>query len=138
MNDNSSHARRTHRRLAAGAVAVAVAAVVLASCSDDAADELTGPAAAGADLATSYNCTSCHTVDGTKSTGPTWKDIWGEQVLLVDGNRVEVDDAYVRRSITDPPAQVVDGFSPIMPAFDLPDGELEALTAYIRSLSDGR
>jgi hypothetical protein len=31
---------------------------------------------------------------------------------------------------------VVDGFSPIMPAFDLPEDELEALSAYIRSLSE--
>ena len=136
MNGNGSPVRRTHRLLAA--VAVTVAAVVIVSCSEDAANELTGPAAAGADLATSYNCTSCHTVDGTRSTGPTWKGIWGEQVLLADGNSVEVDDAYVRRSITDPPAQVVDGFSPIMPAFDLPDNELEALTAYIRSLDEDR
>lgn len=136
MRDAGSAAWRSRRRRAATLAAVVVAAIGSVGCSDDATDELSGPAASGADLAASYNCSSCHTVDGTRSTGPTWKGIWGEQVELADGESVEVDDAYVRRSITEPSAQVVDGFSPIMPAFDLPEDELEALSAYIRSLSE--
>jgi cytochrome c oxidase subunit 2 len=131
--------QRHHRRVRASLVVTLVAAsAALTSCSDDPADQLSGPAAVGADLAQSYNCASCHSVDGSRSTGPTWDGIWGEQVELADGTRVEVDDEYVRRSITDPAAQVVDGFSPIMPTFDLPDDELAALSAYIRSLGEDR
>ncbi len=92
----------------------------------------------GAVLAVSYNCTSCPHRRWFRGTGPTWKGIWGEQVELADGETVDVDDAYVRRSITDPSAQVVEGFSPIMPAFDLPDDELDALSAYLRSLGEDR
>jgi cytochrome c oxidase subunit 2 len=131
---------RSHTRLRRSVVVALVIAggIALIGCSDDPADQLSGPAAVGADLAESYNCASCHSVDGSRSTGPTWDGIWGEQVELADGTRVEVDDDYVRRSITDPAAQVVDGFSPIMPTFDLPDDELAALSAYIRSLGEGR
>lgn len=131
--------QRHHRRVRASLVVTLVAAgAALTSCSDDPADQLSGPAAVGADLAQSYNCASCHSVDGSRSTGPTWDGIWGDQVELADGTRVEVDDEYVRRSITDPAAQVVDGFSPIMPTFDLPDDELAALSAYMRSLDEDR
>jgi cytochrome c oxidase subunit 2 len=131
---------RRHARLRRPVVAALVitGGIGLIGCSDDPADQLSGAAEVGADLAQSYNCASCHSVDGSRSTGPTWDGIWGEQVELADGTRVEVDDEYVRRSITDPAALVVDGFSPIMPTFDLPDDELAALSAYIRSLGEDR
>ncbi|MEZ5219830.1 MAG: cytochrome c [Ilumatobacteraceae bacterium] len=138
MSGTDSRGRWSRRRIAAAVVAGVGATLGLGACSDDPAAELSGPAAVGAELAVSYNCTSCHSVDGSSGTGPTWKGIWGEQVELADGETVDVDDAYVRRSITDPSAQVVEGFSPIMPAFDLPDDELDALSAYLRSLGEDR
>ncbi len=92
-------------------------------------------AAEGADLVESYSCTNCHTSDGSKSTGPTWKGIWGTEETLSDGRTVTVDEEYVRRSITDSGTDVVDGFSSIMPSFNLDADELEAITAYIASLA---
>lgn len=127
--------RRRLRRLAP--VAVLTLSAILGGCNDDpGGGGLTGPAAVGEELAQSYNCTSCHSTDGSTSTGPTWRGIWGTQVELADGQRAAVDDDYIRRSISEPSDQVVDGFSPIMPAFDLDDDELAALSAYIRSLSE--
>lgn len=124
------------RRARIGPVAAGLAALLMitACSSDDAGKELTGAAATGEALAESYSCSSCHSTDGTKSTGPTWKDLWGSEVALTDGDTVPADAAYIRRSITDPAAQVVEGFNPTMPAFDLDDDELDALTAYIESL----
>ena len=126
--------RRPRRWLAP--IAVISLSVILGACTDDPSGELTGPAALGSELAQSYNCTSCHSTDGSTGTGPTWRGIWGEEVELADGQRAVVDDDYIRRSISEPSAQVVDGFSPIMPVFDLDDDELAALSAYIRSLSE--
>lgn len=108
-----------------------------ASDGDDgsrAAEATSGDTARGAEVVKSYSCTNCHSTDGSRGTGPTWKGIWGEQAELSDGRTLNVDDAYVRRSITDPSADVVDGFSPIMPTFNLSEDELDAITAYIRSL----
>lgn len=89
---------------------------------------------AGEELAQSLGCSACHSVNGSRRTGPTWLGLYGEDVTLKDGTTVVADDTYVRRSIDDPAVDVVEGFSPIMPQFDLSQDELAALTAYIRSL----
>lgn len=44
------------------------------------------------------------------------------------------DEGYLRRSILEPQAQVVQGFPPIMPPASLGDEEMAALLAYIQSL----
>ena len=54
--------QRHHRRVRASLVVTLVAAgAALTSCSDDPADQLSGPAAVGADLAQSYNCCLLYT-----------------------------------------------------------------------------
>jgi cytochrome c553 len=83
-------------------------------------------------------CTTCHSVDGTVIVGPSWKGVYGEQVTLTDGTTVTVDDAYIRESILDPNAKIVQGFQPnvmIQTYKDtLSDSDIEALIAYIKSL----
>ncbi len=58
-------------------------------------------------------CLSCHTTNGTKLVGPSFKGIWGETVTVItDGKerQVKVDEDYVKRSLQDPNADVVKGF----------------------------
>lgn len=82
-------------------------------------------------------CVSCHTNDGSKLVGPTWKGLFGSEVtVLVEGREVKVtaDEDYLRRSIHHPPKEVVKGFEPQMPKVDLKDGDVADLIAYIKSL----
>jgi cytochrome c oxidase subunit 2 len=81
-------------------------------------------------------CSTCHTVDGSKSKGPSWKGIWHKMEKLNNGTTVLVDEAYVRESMLYPQAKVVDGFEPIMPSFNnlLRDNQIKGLIAYIQSL----
>jgi cytochrome c oxidase subunit II len=81
-------------------------------------------------------CATCHTVDGTRSKGPSWKGIFGETVKLKDGKTAVVDEAYLRESMMQPNAKVVDGYEPIMPTFQglLRENEIRGLVAYIKSL----
>ena len=81
-------------------------------------------------------CATCHTLDGSKSKGPSWKGIWGKMEKLKDGKTVLVDENYVRESMMQPQAKVVDGFEPIMPTFQglLRENEIRGLLAYIKSL----
>jgi cytochrome c oxidase subunit 2 len=69
-------------------------------------------------------------------TGPTWKGIFGHEVELVSGQRVNVDEQYIRTSILQPNAQVVRGYSPVMPTYagSLNDRQIDAIIAYIRTL----
>lgn len=105
-----------------------VAALVLASCGGESAEDLTG-----AELATDVGCVACHT-DTDTDVAPTLHGIWGTGVVLEDGRSVTVDEVYVRRSITEPGADIVAGFDARMPNFSLSESEVDRLIEYVRSL----
>lgn len=82
-------------------------------------------------------CNGCHGVDGVRNApGPNWKGFFGHELTLEGGEAVTADEAYVRQSILDPGSQVVEGFPNVMPPYRLRDPEIEAVTAYIRSLDE--
>lgn len=96
------------------------------------------PVARGKKWATQFGCASCHSVDGTKIVGPTWKGLYGHEVTLADGATATADDAYLRESIVDPNARVVQGFAPnLMPQTfkdQLQDQQISDLIEYIKTL----
>lgn len=95
-----------------------------------------GNADNGKALATSMGCVACHSVDGSKMTGPTWQGLYGHEVTLDDGSTVTADVTYLHDAIMSPNKQVVDGYSPIMPDFSaqLDDQKVADIIAYIQSL----
>lgn len=81
-------------------------------------------------------CTQCHTIDGTKLVGPSFKGFLARERKLADGTVVEPTDAYITESILDPQKKVLQGFEPVMPSFKgrLSDIEVAGLVAYVKSL----
>ena len=59
------------------------------------------------------------------------------RVPLASGRFVLIDEAWIRDCILHPTADPPAGYPPIMPSFkdEVDDGQILALTAYIRSLS---
>lgn len=97
--------------------------------------EIAGRLATGEKLAAKYECTTCHTTDGTEGMGPTFKGMFGRKSALTDGTLVTVDDAYVIESVHNPDRHVVKGFDAgSMPAAQIPDDELNAILAYLKTL----
>jgi mono/diheme cytochrome c family protein len=95
--------------------------------------------ARGKALSTKFSCEGCHTLDGTKSTGPTWKGLAGSRVRLTNGKTVVATDGYLIWSIINPDAEIVAGYSSgLMSSFIGPGGitvaEAKAMTAYIKSV----
>lgn len=92
----------------------------------------------GSKLAREKGCLGCHSLDGSSGVGPSFKGIMGRSSAVVTGGAERtliVDEAYLRRSISDPKADVVKGFQPIMPALsDLKKEEIEALVEFIKSV----
>ena len=89
----------------------------------------------GEEIYVNQGCVGCHTTDGSSGLGPTWKGIYGTQEELTDGTFVTVDDDYIRRSILEPGAQIVKGYTDIsMTLLDPTDEEIEDLIAFIKSL----
>jgi cytochrome c oxidase subunit 2 len=82
-----------------------------------AANNAAGPAQGGGNageaIIKNNGCTACHSTDGSKIVGPTFKNLFGEQQTVVkDGKETQVtaDEAYITRSIYEPDAEVVQGF----------------------------
>ena len=94
--------------------------------------QLPGPP--GRQVADRHGCLECHTTDGTKLTGPTWKGLFGKSEEIEGGDTVTVDAAYLEESIKAPAAKVVRGFPDIMPTILLSQDEIEAIIAYIQTL----
>ena len=69
-------------------------------------------ASTGDELYRRYGCASCHSLDGSDGTGPTFKGLAGRTVTLEGGGQTEATPAYLRRAIVDPDAEVVEGYSP--------------------------
>lgn len=82
-------------------------------------------------------CVGCHTTNGAKLVGPSWKGIWGK-MESTDHGPMKVDENYVRKSILDPSFRIIDGYQPIMPSFQgqISDQEIDEIIAYIKSLKD--
>lgn len=85
-------------------------------------------------LVEKYGCGACHSQDGSASLGPGWKGLYGRTEQFADGTSALVDEAYVKESILDPKARLVQGYPPVMVAYTLTDDELGALEALIKSL----
>ena len=66
--------------------------------------------ARGEELWSSTGCSGCHSLDGSTGVGPTMKGLAGSTVALDDGSTVTADEAYLAKSITDPDAQISEGF----------------------------
>jgi len=68
------------------------------------------PVARGRDLYAADGCAGCHSLDGTRLVGPTWKGLAGSRVRLSDGRTVAADNAYLARHIVEPNAFTVQGY----------------------------
>lgn len=93
----------------------------------------------GKRVAELQGCQECHSLDGSQGKGPTWQGLYGREEHLTDGSKVTVDDAYIRRSILEPGAQIVDGYGNTMPpgfAKVLSDQDVEDLIEFIESFSE--
>jgi cytochrome c2 len=93
-------------------------------------------AATGEKVFQAMACMTCHSVDGSKSHGPSLLGIDGSQ-RKIKGHKASVlaDDAYILESIKTPNTKVVEGFPEnYMPPYNLKEAELKALLLYLKSL----
>jgi cytochrome c oxidase subunit 2 len=104
----------------------------LASSAQPATD--LSPAEHGAQLVKQNACLTCHSLDGTRKTGPSFKGLWGREEQMSDGSTVKADENYIRESILEPKAKVVQGYPAVMPTFQgsLNDSEINAIIEYLK------
>lgn len=99
---------------------------------------LAGIAGKGQKLFASLGCQACHTTDGSKSTGPSFKGLYGRQTKLTRGQTL-ANMAYLLDSIRDPDKQIVSGYQPGIMSSAIKPGavsiaDANALIAFIKTL----
>ncbi|MCB1142924.1 MAG: cytochrome c oxidase subunit II [Leptospiraceae bacterium] len=81
-------------------------------------------------------CRSCHSIDGSRVVGPTWKGLFGNQREFEAGAAVPADENYIRESILNPNAKIVKGYPAAMPPYQgqLSDEEIDNIIEYMKTL----
>ena len=95
----------------------------------------------------------CHSLDGTKGIGPSWKNLWsrvngGEDGKFVDGTsyqsqigagkQYQTPEDYIRASILNPGEHVVAGYANAMPSFkgQLNDKGIDAIIGFLKHMDE--
>jgi cytochrome c oxidase subunit II len=87
-------------------------------------------------------CLACHSIDGSKLVGPSFKGLYGSVRTVLEGNTektVTADNAYINESVYEPEKQIVKGFNKgLMKSYKgtLPESDLETIIGYLKTLSE--
>lgn len=98
------------------------------------------PGVKGRQIVQTNGCLACHSADGSKLIGPTFKGIYGHSVVVItDGKEKEivVDDEYIKKSIYEPDSEVVKGYTKgMMISYkqQLTDADIAEITEYLKTL----
>jgi cytochrome c oxidase subunit 2 len=94
------------------------------------------PAELGKKLFASRSCITCHSLDGSRIQGPTFKGLFGRTETIADGSSIKVDENYIRESLLEPTKKVVQGYPAVMPTYKglLKETDIDALIAYIKTV----
>ena len=90
----------------------------------------------------SNNCLACHSLDGSKLLGPTFKGLYGSKKIVVIKNsekEILVDDGYLKKAIYEPNAEIVKGFNKnLMQSYTkiIKEEELTQIIDYLKQLND--
>ncbi len=94
----------------------------------------------GLTLIKKNGCTACHSFDGSRIVGPSFKGIYGSKTtVLVDGKEqiITVDFDYILESVYLPNAKIVKGFQPnLMQSFKeaLTKDQVKQIAEFIKTL----
>jgi cytochrome c oxidase subunit II len=89
-------------------------------------------------------CIACHSIDGTKLVGPSFKGLYGsERKVISDKGEISViaNDSYIFKSIVDPNSEIVVGFNKgIMQSYKnlLKESDIKAISDYIKTLKSDK
>ncbi|MDX1586121.1 MAG: cytochrome c, partial [Balneolaceae bacterium] len=96
-------------------------------------------AARGQQIYEQNACQTCHSRDGSDGIGPTHLNIFGKTKQMADGSTVTADEEYLRESIVNPNAKIVEGYDPVMAPYSyLSDAEVQSLIEYMKTISDNQ
>jgi cytochrome c oxidase subunit II len=85
-------------------------------------------------------CIACHSLDGAKLVGPSFKGVFGSERKVISGGTektVTADEKYILNSIYDPESEIVSGFNKgLMKSYKdiLTEADITIITDYLKTL----
>lgn len=113
-----------------------------AGTSETEGEEKNVEAVAGKNIIQATGCKACHSLDGTKIVGPSFKGLWGKkEVVISDGEEREItaDSTYIRRSIYEPNHDIVKGYNKgqmVSYRDQLNDEQVAKIIEYLKTISE--
>lgn len=91
----------------------------------------------GRTLYQSQGCFGCHSLDGATGIGPTFQGLYGATRNFTDGTSAVADEEYLRESIYQPAAKIVQGYNNVMLSYQgiLDEQQVTALIEFIKELN---
>jgi cytochrome c oxidase subunit II len=100
------------------------------------------PGSEGLAILRSQGCNACHSSDGSRILGPSYRNLFGEtQTVTRDGKEVTVtvDEEYIRRAIYDPDADIPQGYPRgLMQSYKgiISEEDIEKIIEYMKILNE--
>lgn len=93
----------------------------------------------GHSLLEEKGCLGCHSTDGARIVGPTFKGIFRRKAVVISSGKereITADEAYLKEAILRPGKDVVKGYADIMPpqVGNLTEDELQEIIRYLKEL----
>ena len=86
-------------------------------------------------------CIACHSLDGARLVGPSFKGLYGRETSVLSGNNritVRADENYIIKAIYDPDSEIVDGYSKgLMKSYSdlLKEEDIQIIIDYLKTLA---
>jgi len=93
-------------------------------------------------LLRSTGCLACHSLDGAKLVGPSFRGLFGAQRKVIARNEkksINADEEYINRSIIDPDFEIVEGFNKgLMKSYSgtLKDTDIQIIITYLKTIGE--
>ena len=96
------------------------------------------PSERGKRIYTAKACVGCHSLDGSRLVGPSFKGLYGREGIFTDGTSYTANDSYITESILKPNAHVVQGYPSPSPMIayegQLSEAEIKDIIEFIKSV----
>jgi len=102
----------------------------------------TSPENAGFNVLKKYGCNTCHSADGTKLAGTSFKGFYDKTKIVITNTRereIKVDKKYIIKSIYNPDTDIVKGYDPgIMISYNnkISEKEIDLIIEYLKNIND--
>jgi cytochrome c oxidase subunit II len=100
-----------------------------------------GPEPDGYLLLRNTGCIACHSLDGTKLVGPSFKNLFGKETTVLAGTAqksITVNEEYIKNSIYNPDSEVVSGYNKgLMRSYKdvINENDIQIIIDYLKTLA---